>query len=261
MIDRRSIERTLRAAGFVAADDEAAELVAAASSADDLAAMVERRLAGEPTAWITGRTTFLGVPLHVEVGVYVPRWKTEPMARHALAHLPHDGTAVDLCTGSGALAAYLAHHAPTARILATDIDPRAVACARRNGVGATTGDLFDPLPPGLQGTVDVVVAVPPYVPEPVLPLLARDVVSHEPHHALNGGDDGFDVVARIVDAAPQWLRPGGALAVEVGVDQIASLTTRMEDAGLVVHTVLYDGDGDPSGACATSERTTSSTRS
>ncbi|HEX9969296.1 MAG TPA: HemK/PrmC family methyltransferase [Acidimicrobiales bacterium] len=261
MTDRLATERTLRAAGFVAAEDEAAELVAAAASADDLAAMVARRLAGEPTAWITGRTTFLGIPLHIEPGVYVPRWKTEALARHALAHLSPGGFAVDLGTGCGAIAAFLAHHAHAARVVATDIDPRAVACARRNGVEAFAGDLFDPLPRELQGHVDVIASVPPYVPEPMLAFLARDVVAHEPRGALEGGADGLDVAARIVDAAPRWLRPGGALVVEVGVDQVAALTVRMADAGLVVHEVLYDGDGDASGVCAASERTRSSMRS
>lgn len=250
MIDRAGAVAALREAGFVAADEEAAELVAAAADGRALQAMLARRLAGEPTAWIVGQVDFLGVPVRVEPGVYVPRWKSEEVARHALAHLPEGGVAVDVCTGSGALAAFLQQQRPRARIGATDIDPAAVACARGNGVDAHVGDLFDPLPRELVGRVDVVVAVPPYVPDGMLGLLPRDVVGRESRHALAGGVDGLDVVQRVVAEAAQWLRPGGAVIVEAGIDQVGEVAERMADHGFVVHEVVVDGDGDPCGACA-----------
>jgi release factor glutamine methyltransferase len=234
----------------VAAEEEADELLAAAGSAAELAAMLARRLDGEPTAWITGRTTFLGIGLGVDAGVYVPRWKTEAVARHALAHLPVGGNAVDLCTGSGAIAAFLARHRPNARVVGTDIDPLAVACARSNGVEAYAGNLFDPVPQELLGTLDLVVAVPPYVPDAMLRFLPRDVVAHEPAHALAGGGDGLVVAEQLVSSSVDWLHHDGSLVIEVGVDQVEQVAGLMAPHGLVLHEVVHDGDGDPSGVCA-----------
>jgi release factor glutamine methyltransferase len=167
----------LARAGFVAADEEAAELVAAAEGDEAvLAAMLERRLGGEPLAWITGSVTFCGVAVRVEPGVYVPRLQTELLAKRAVERLPADGVAIDVCTGSGAVAVTLMRHRPAARVLATDVDEGAVACARANGVQALRGDLLAPVPSDLRGTVDVIVGVVPYVPEPDLHLLQREDV-------------------------------------------------------------------------------------
>jgi HemK-like putative methylase len=247
---------SLRRGGVVAAEDEAAELMAAAHrsghSVDDLLA---RRLQGEPTAWIIGRAEFAGVELHIDSGVYVPRWKTEAVAHHAAEHLPPEGTAIDLCTGSGALAAYLMAGRPAATVIGTDIDPAAVECARANRVDARVGDLFEPLAnepgqPPLAHHVDLIVSVPPYVPHGMIGLLPRDVVAYEPMAALDGGADGLATAERIVREAPAWLKPGGAVVIEVGVDQTGPLAQRMHHAGLEVHQVITDGDGDPCGVCA-----------
>ena len=251
MAERERVVDALRAGGVVAAEEEADELLAAAESSAALEAMVARRLDGEPTAWITGTVDFLGVEVRVEPDVYVPRWKTEAVARHALAHLPDDGVAVDLCTGSGAIAAFLVAHRPGARVAATDVDAAAVRCAEANGVEAHYGDLFDPLPHSLHHRVDVVVAVTPYVPDGKLALLPRDVLAHEPVHALRGGTDGLDAATRILDACAAWLTPRGAVVLECGADQVDELAARMARAGLVVHEQMEDGDGDPCGVCAT----------
>jgi len=249
MIDRASTVEVLRAGGLVAAEEEADDLIAAARSDADLAAMVARRLAGEPTAWITGRAAFWGMEVGVDAGVYVPRWKSEALAAHALAHLPARGTAVDLCTGSGAIAAFLAHRRPDSRVIGTDVDEAAVRCAERNGVEAYAGDLLDPLPSAVRGSVDVVVAVPPYVPDGMLRFLPPDVTAREPPHALRGGDDGLAVVRRIVASSAGWLRAGGSLGVEVGVDQIRPLERLFVQHDFRLHTVIEDGDGDPVGVC------------
>src|SRR4051794_7064579 len=158
--------------------------------------MLARRLSGEPLAWITGTAEFCGRWLRVDPGVYVPRWQSEPLARRAVERLPADGIAIDLGTGSGAIAAILGASRPGARVLASDIDPRAVANARANGVEAYEGDLFAPLPSGLEGRVDVVVGVVPYVPTPGLPLLQRDTFTFETPLAYDGGPDGTDVLRR-----------------------------------------------------------------
>ena len=201
-------------AGFVAAEEEAAELLAAPG---DLEAMVARRLTGEPLAWITGTAPFCGLWIRVDPGVYVPRWQTEALAWRAVERLPTDGVAIDLCTGSGAIAKVLMTHRPGARVVASDVDPAAVACARSNGVEAYVGDLFEPLP---DVVADVIVGVVPYVPTPDLPLLQRDTFTFETPLAYDGGTDGLDIVRRVIAEAPRHLR--GSLLLELGGDQAAA---------------------------------------
>jgi release factor glutamine methyltransferase len=163
--DRSEAARRLAAAGCVAAEAEAEELAASASGDDEmLAALVERRSSGEPLAWITGTTLFCGHSVAVTAGVYVPRWQSEQLARRAAALLPPGGRAIDLGTGSGAIACALLDRRPDASVLGTERDPVAARCARRNGVNVVDGDLFEGVPSSWRGTVDVIVAVLPYVP-------------------------------------------------------------------------------------------------
>lgn len=233
------------------AEEEAAVL--AAHTAGDGAALdaaAARRERGEPLARIVGWTEVCGVRVVVRAGVYVPRWTTQVIARAAAERLPPTGTAVDLCTGSGAVAAVLRAAHPLAEVLATDLDPDAVACARENDVDAVAGDLFDPLPPSRHGTLDVVVAVPPFVPAEEMPRLARDVRENERQVALDGGERGLAVARRIVEEAPSWLVHGGSLVLEVGPDQVPELVERCEAAGFGDTEVLVDDDGDPCGVAA-----------
>jgi len=163
-----------------------------------LESMVGRRLTGEPLAWITGTAAFCGMALAVDPGVYVPRWQSEPLARRAVARLPEAGAAIDLCTGTGAVAAVLAASRPSARVVAVDLDARSVACARHNGVEAFMGDLFDPVPPSFEGVTDVVVGVVPYVPTDALGQLARDTLEFETPLAYDGGSGGTVVLRRVL---------------------------------------------------------------
>jgi release factor glutamine methyltransferase len=250
--DLAGLTALLEEAGFVAADEEAEELVAAAGGDQAaLDALVARRLTGEPLAWVTGTVTFCGLTLAVARGVYVPRWQSEPLARRAADRLPEDGVAVDLCTGSGAVAAVLADARPAARVVASDLDPLAVAQATANGVAAYLGDLFAPLPPSLQGRVDVVVGVVPYVPTPALPLLQRDTLAFESVLHYDGGDDGTWVLRRAVAGAADALRPGGALLLELGGDQARALAPVLAAHGFGDVAVLEDEDGDVRGIEAT----------
>jgi release factor glutamine methyltransferase len=205
--------------------------------------LLARRLAGEPLAWITGWVRFCGARVRVDPGVFVPRAQTESLVYRAVALLPADGIAVDLCTGSGAVAVVLGRARPRATVIATDIDPAAVACARRNGVRALPGDLDEPLPPALRRRVDVVTAVVPYVPTEELHLLPRDVLAHEPRRALDGGPRGTVVLERAARAATRWLRPGGSVLMELGGEQADELFTIMTDAGLTAIRVHRDEDG------------------
>jgi len=244
-VDRAAITTALALAGCVAAEEEADELLAAAGDARDLRSMVTRRLTGEPLAWITGRTVFCDLEVTVDPGVYVPRWQSEPLARLAAHLLPPTGVGVDLATGSGAIAMVMQAARPGARVVATEIDPVAVRCARRNGVVVHPGHLDRPLPAVLASEVDVLCGVLPYVPSDALRLLPRDVLAFEPRAALDGGDGGLDAVAAVVRGSRRWVRSGGWLALEVGGDQVPVVNTLFEAAGYGAVDVLEDGDGDP----------------
>jgi len=217
-----------------------------------LASLVARRLSGVPLPRLIGRVEFDGLELRVVDGVYIPRWTSESIARVAAELLPDDGVALDLCTGCGAVAAAIAARRPQARVMAADLDPRAVACARANGVDAHVGDLFEALPFDLAGRVDVIVTVPPFVPTDTVGSLAADVREHEPRVALDGGSDGLDVARRIVAASPHWLRPGGWLVVEVGPDQVHALGTAFDTPTRRRPTIVVDPDGDACGLVASS---------
>jgi len=180
--------------------------------------LVRRRAGGEPTAYLTGVREFAGHRFQVDARVLVPRPETELLLEAALAALPEGGAALDLGTGSGALAVSLALARPGARVTAVDLSADALAVARLNAgaLGATLellqGDLFAPLPADRR--FDVIASNPPYVPSGEIAGLAREV-RREPALALDGGPDGLAVLRRIVAEAPRWLRPGGALLLEM----------------------------------------------
>src|SRR3954471_18810111 len=219
--DRDGLTAQLAAAGFIAADEEAGELLDRAGGDPELLrALVDRRLTGEPLAWITGSVEFCGLRIRIDPGVYVPRPHSEALARRAAARLPADGLAIEVCTGSGAIAKVLMASHPTARVVATDVDERAVACAGANGVTVYRGDLLAPLPAALEGRADVVVGVVPYVPAGELPLLQRDTFAFESPLAYDGGPGGTRLLRRVVREAPRFLRRrGGAVLLELGGDQ------------------------------------------
>ncbi len=177
----------------------------------------------------------------------MPRWQSVELARRAADRLPAGGAAIDVCTGSGAVALALQHAKPGARVVATDIDRRAVACARVNGVEAFAGDLFAPVPDELEGRTDVVVAVVPYVPTPELRLLPRDTLTFEDAALYDGGRDGTETLCRVVIGAPHFLRRGGALLLELGGDQAELIRPLMERLGYVSVQTWADEDGDVRG--------------
>ncbi len=250
--DRAALVARLEAGGFVAAGEEADELLACAAGDEArLEALLNRRFTGEPLAWITGSVTFCGVEVGVDHGVYVPRWQSEQLALRAAERLPQGGAAVDLCTGTGAIAAVLRAHRPQARVVATEVDERAVACARANGIEVFEGDLLDPLPNTLEGQVDVIVGVVPYVPTPELGLLQRDTFTFETALPYDGGDDGTTYLRRAIADAPRFLRPGGALLLELGAGQPERLHDVLARHGFTDIAVLFDEDGDIRGVEAT----------
>ncbi|HEX6539309.1 MAG TPA: putative protein N(5)-glutamine methyltransferase [Candidatus Dormibacteraeota bacterium] len=216
-----------------------------------LAAMLARRLAGEPLAWITGSVTFCGLEIRIHPGVYVPRPHTEALALRGADHLPGDGVAIDVCTGSGAVAVTLQRQRPAASVLATDLDERAVSCARANGVHALRGDLVRPVPRALAGCVDVVTAVVPYVPTAELEFLQRDTFTFESPLAYDGGADGARLLRRVIRGSTRVLRGGGVLLLELGGDQAELIAPDLYRAGYTRDRVLRDDDGDVRGVEAT----------
>ena len=231
----------LRAAGCVFAEEEAALLVAEAGDASRLEELVERRVAGEPLEHLLGWVEFLGRRMVVAPQVFVPRRRTELLAREAVAAARTSGRArgaapvvVELCCGVAAVASVVADEVPGATVVAVDDDAAAVACARSNlgerGV-VLLGDLDGPLPPELRGAVDVLVANPPHVPTAEIALMPPEARDHEARTALDGGPDGTTLLHRIVGLADDWLAPGGLLLLEAGRDQARALAATLTRQG------------------------------
>jgi len=215
------------------------------------ALVLARRLAGEPLQYVLGRWGFRGLDLMVGPAVLIPRPETEVLAGLAVEELARRGSpgglAVDLGTGSGAVGLAIAAECETARVVLTDLSSEALAVARANlaGLGraavrvsACQGSWFGALPEELTGAVDVVASNPPYVPQhqPLPP----EVADWEPAVALRGGPDGLDGTRRILAEAPRWLRPGGAVLLELSPEQMDAARAIATAGGLVVEAIHPD---------------------
>ena len=188
------------------------------------ASLVERRVAGEPVAYIIGRRGFWLFELEVTPATLIPRPETELLVELALARLPHDTGAVvaDLGTGSGAIALAIAHERPHARVIATDASADALAVAQRNARGLDIGNVTftqgDWLTPLAGQRFNLIVSNPPYI-EATDPHLGQGDLRFEPSAALASGSDGLDAIRRIVDDAREHLEVGGWLLFEHGWNQ------------------------------------------
>jgi release factor glutamine methyltransferase len=211
-----------------------------------------RRRAGErvPVAHLTGTKEFWSLPLLVSPEVLVPRPETETLVEAALARAPeHELRALDLGTGSGAVALALLVERKRARVTATDISAGALELAACNAerlglvdrIRLAEGDLFEPV---AGERFDLVVSNPPYLAQGEAPGLAPEL-AHEPERALFAGPSGFEVIDRLVAAAPAALEPGGWLALETAPDQAERTRTACERLGLVEAAVVRDLGGRP----------------
>jgi release factor glutamine methyltransferase len=226
----------LRAAGVASPEHDAAELLAhvlgtrrgalvtapepTPEQREAFEELVARRAQRVPLQHLTGSAGFRYAELQVGRGVFVPRPETEVVAGFAIDRAREAGESpvvVDLCTGSGAIALAVATELPGARVHAVELDPGAVEWAERNlagtGVDLRSGDM-DGAFPELDGTVDVVVSNPPYIPLEAWESVTAEVRDHDPALALWSGQDGLEAM-RVVEAnAARLLRPGGVVVVE-----------------------------------------------
>jgi release factor glutamine methyltransferase len=234
----------LRTAGCVFAEDEARLLASAARDRAELAAMVDRRVSGDPLEYVIGWAEFCGLRIAVERGVFVPRHRTEFLVAEAAARTRPGDVVVDMCCGSGAVGAAVSRARPGIDLHAADVEPAAVECARRNlaeiGAQVYHGDMYQALPSTLRSRVDVLVANVPYVPTADIELLPREARDHEPRVSLDGGGDGLDVARRLVGGALDWLAPGGHLLVETSDRQARAALGLVSASGLTARIAVNE---------------------
>ena len=200
--------------------------------------LLQRRAAREPVAYILGVKEFYGRPFEVGPGVFIPRPETEILVQLALAALPPQGRALDLCAGSGAIGVTLAAERPEARVDLVELSPEAAAFTRKNAekhapgrAQVFEGDLYAPLDPAAR--YDVVATNPPYIALAEQAQLAREIIDHEPRLALFAGEDGLEVLRRILAGLSQRLAPGGLFAAEIDPAQAPRAAALCTEAGLV----------------------------
>lgn len=241
-----------RATGFQAAELQLAlDEPATVRSTTFCHQMLERRLSGEPLQYVLGRWAFRKLELYIDHRVLIPRPETEVLAGAAVEECDRVGAdlAVDLGTGSGAIALTLAVERPGTNVWATDVSPDALEVARANlaGLGRaatrvrmTQGAWFEALPDGLRGRCDVIVSNPPYVAPEEMDELPDDVREWEPEVALLAADRGLADIATILREAPAWLARPGVVLLEMAPHQMVEAQQLAHDAGFASVSVWPD---------------------
>ena len=209
--------------------------------ADKVAALTERRISGEPVAYITGAWEFYGLPMYINSDVLIPRMDTELLvdaARELLNGRKMDARVLDLCCGSGCIACAVGHELPAARIVAVDLSAKALEVARRNVAANRLSSRVICMqadatasPPMSMGQFDMIVSNPPYVRSADMKKLDPSVRDFEPSWALDGGKDGLKFYKAIIKYWKSVLRPGGYLLFEVGEGQAESVKEMMLAGG------------------------------
>jgi release factor glutamine methyltransferase len=234
--------RALSAEAAMKADVPALDEAATAK----LRGLLEKRLSGVPLAHLTERQNFVGMEMLAGPGALVPRRETELLARAAIeltrgvVSVQGSAKVVDVCTGSGNVALAVAHHVPEAQIFGADLSEEAVALARLNTAHLglqkraefRAGDLLAPFDtPEFHGTVDVLTCNPPYISSAKVEQMNSEISKYEPRLAFDGGAFGVNILMRLLQDAPRFIKPGGWLAFEVGLGQGPAMSKRLEKAG------------------------------
>ncbi|MGC2063212.1 MAG: peptide chain release factor N(5)-glutamine methyltransferase [Thermodesulfovibrionales bacterium] len=219
--------------------------------------LTTRRAKGEPVQYIVGQVEFCGLEITVGKGVLIPRPETELLVEEAVKTVTHEPLNVqyankknslailDLCTGSGCIALALAKEFRGAKVIGTDISPKALYYARknisRNHIGNVTfmkGSLFGPVKKGTK--FDLITANPPYIINSEISELQREVKDWEPTGALDGGDDGLDFYREILSKAGRYLKPDGSLILELGYGQARAIAEISSRNGFKVVSIIRD---------------------
>ncbi|MBH5403156.1 peptide chain release factor N(5)-glutamine methyltransferase [Bradyrhizobium sp. CNPSo 4010] len=256
---RRALAAQLKSAGLDEAELDARILIGAAlgldltgliaqaarpltaAEASRLAQHAQRRIAGEPVARILGTREFWGLPFRLSEATLVPRPDTETVVELALEILrerqaSHPPRIADIGTGSGAILLALLHEIPDAFGVGTDLSQNALRTARDNaaalGLAGRAAFVACSYAAALRGPFDLIVSNPPYIPSAEIPKLSIEVRDHDPHLALDGGNDGYDAYRALIPQASERLGPGGALVVEAGRGQAQNIETLMRAAAL-----------------------------
>ena len=227
------------------------------SHAELLAAreLIKRRVGREPLQYILGTQEFCGLEFTVNQAVLIPRPETELLVECAAQRIPveQQATIIDVCTGSGCIAVVIARLRPRARVIATDLSSRSLDVARQNATRHTgceritwlEGDLLEPLAEqGLEGAIDVIVSNPPYIAEADWATLQPEVRLFEPRGALVAGPQGTELHERLLRESGRYLRPGGALIMEIGAGQARAMRRIVDRIpGYRFHRLVYDAAG------------------
>ncbi len=218
-----------------------------------VAKMVDRRIEGEPVAYITGTWEFYGVPLYITRDALIPRTDTEVLVKGAISLFEgRNGRPriLDLCAGSGCVGVAMGVHMPGARVVMVDNSPRALSLCRKNigrndlevRVMCVEADVTEK-PPMLLGSFDLITCNAPYIPTAELETLDRSVRDYEPVEALDGGPDGLDIIRPVIRLWKSVLKDNGVLMLEIGEGQALAVRGLMERAGFTGIGTLKDTAG------------------
>lgn len=206
---------------------------------NELESVLKKREKRIPLQYLMEECSFMGYTFYVDNHVLIPRQDTECLVEYAAGQIeghpehPGEGRILDLCTGSGCIGLSVAKLCPQATVVLSDISPEALAVAGKNAerlgchVTLIESDLFEKI----EGTYDVILSNPPYIPFREIETLMPEVKDYEPRLALDGEEDGLAFYRRIIRQAPEYLNPGGRLVMEIGADQGNDLKHGMEAAG------------------------------
>lgn len=229
-----------------------ARLYVSAEYEDKVLKLIERRLKGEPVAYITGEWEFYGLPLTITRDVLIPRSDSEVLVDTAAELLKgrDDTRILDLCTGSGCIGIALAQAVPGSRLVLSDVSPEALKVCRLNilknhltqRITCVRADVRE-TPPMLLGAFDTIVCNPPYIPTPDIEALDASVKDYEPREALDGGADGLDFYRCLTETWRKAIKPGGYLVVECGIGQSQDVKDIITGGEFVYYKTVKDTQG------------------